>query len=733
MRRRRTVAGILSAGLCTCVAVPAAASVGHAQAGAPVVVQSFALSPDGANLAEIVRPLGRAAGVARIVVRGLRGPLGDTRIIYSGGASVSNLQWVSNRRILFVRSGKVSQVVTDDISSGARRILLQRTGGISGIVYDRATGAFVYEYVKRWSWSDRLSVRMTGDMNVMQLTAPRWARPYRTYVRIRLPARGFGAGTARRLQVRSIRDVYRGFPPVLAWRAGRLLAIEPGPLLPFQSRLVDVFSGKQIDRRAPLFREIGMAISPTGRIAVTALRLWRNRPKPICSCGGEMHLDVLGAEGRVHVVAALSANQMVQDISAVWWAGRDRLIVQVQSSSGSRSDDFDGPMRWSLQEVDWRKDRVIKRFYWPNGDLGDGDSQCSLDERRTEAVCVAQTLTSPPRLVQVDLGSGRMRDLGQLNPGQHPLNFRFENVKVRGRFGSASTAFLALPADAGRRSVPLAVMLYGFDEQYSRHAQWITSYPVARFVRSGIAVLLLNWDYVPGLRESYETEKRIKRDTLALIANAEPAVRAAGVRVSRAMVMGWSFGGMFVSYAIQDLHEYVAAQVGDPAAYNTAEFDLAGRSWSRVSDMFFGGPPVRRYMSHYLRFDPAADGRPANGPILLEFVSQNLDAGQYLQEWRAVGTDVEAFAYHRSVHWLSVPAEAAISRIRNLYWAKMNLFGPQSVTCAQLRSVGLTVPAQGWWNRASSAQTKGRLRAKGGAWPGESCRGPHARAPRAGA
>jgi pimeloyl-ACP methyl ester carboxylesterase len=163
------------------------------------------------------------------------------------------------------------------------------------------------------------------------------------------------------------------------------------------------------------------------------------------------------------------------------------------------------------------------------------------------------------------------------------------------------------------------------------------------------------------------------------------------------MVMGWSFGGLFAAHAIQTLPEYVAAQVGDPAAYNVTAYGLYDEFWRTVSRWSFGGPPVGRYIQHYVFVDPAGDGKPAQGPILLEFVSRNPDAGQFIEEWRAVGTQVEAFAYRRSVHWLNVPAEARISRLRNLYWAKLNLFGPQAVTPAQLHSVGLTVPAQGWW------------------------------------
>ncbi|MGC8517680.1 MAG: alpha/beta hydrolase family protein [Steroidobacteraceae bacterium] len=242
-------------------------------------------------------------------------------------------------------------------------------------------------------------------------------------------------------------------------------------------------------------------------------------------------------------------------------------------------------------------------------------------------------------------------------------------------------------------------MSYGFTEAYSRNAQWISSYPVARFVHSGIAVLMMNWAGIGSKKMGRFTKsKRALESAVSLYGNAIAAVTKEGVDVSRAMVMGWSFGGLFAAHAIQVLPNFVAAQVGDPADYNVTAFGLGDDYWRNQSRMVLGGPPSGRFLRHYQFFDPVGDGNAATGPILLEFVSRNPDVGQLLEEWRAAGADVEAFAYRRSVHWLNVPAEARMSRLRNLYWAKLNLLGPDAVTARQLRRVGLTIPLHGWWN-----------------------------------
>lgn len=169
--------------------------------------------------------------------------------------------------------------------------------------------------------------------------------------------------------------------------------------------------------------------------------------------------------------------------------------------------------------------------------------------------------------------------------------------------------------------------------------------------------------------------------------------------------MGWSHGGLIAAHAIQKVGGFVAAQVGDPAQWVSGSYGDGNWWWRRFMNAIFGGPPDRQYMNRYLDFDPVADGKPARGPILFEFVAIDATAGQYLEEWRAAGTQVEAFAYHRSLHVLTIPEEAKISRERNLDWAKLNLLGPKSVSAAELRRAGLTLPANGWWTRSKRTIT----------------------------
>lgn len=653
-------------------------------------ITGYSISPNGHWLALTVVQVPRHGNREQIVIRSLVNGGSRSRVIYSGDP-VSGVRWLSARRILFVRERQGSALVDENVLTRFRRVIVRSPHVLEIAAVDRRRGLVAYEYAKPWRWGKRLSVRMNDNMSTLQLIEPKWARPAVTTLR------AIKVDSNDRRPFRNIRLTRTEFnlAPTLIWRRGQLLAVEQ-TRHSFRTRLVDLQTGRLVSKGRPFFRVMGLAVSRKGRIALTAMRVWKRRPEPICGCTGQLHLYVPEGRRKVNEVRALNAGHYMEFISGIWWAGKHRIFVQVVGS-----EKIGGPHRWWLEEINWKRDQVIRQYWWPNGDLGGWSGPCELDARRSVAVCEGQTLTTPPKLVEVDLRTGKMRALAPMNPTQRSLDFSFREVRIHSRFGAVSTGFLALPAKWKDHRVPLAVMAYGFTEAYSRDAQWITSYPIARFVHSGIAVLLIDWAYIPGLRAwPFSNELKSQESAISTFKNAVPAVRASGVRISRAMVMGWSFGGLFAADAIQRLPEYVAAQVGDPAAWNVTEYGLENDRWRNMMRWGMGGPPVRRYIQHYLDTDPAGDGKPALGPILLEFVSRNPDAGQFLEEWRAVGTDVEAFAYRRSVHWLSVPAEARISRLRNLYWAKLNLFGPRSVTSAQLQSVGLTVPPRGWWTKA---------------------------------
>ena len=708
-RRWRWGCGRLTGIILTCLAmhgVPAvAAETPGYVAQQPSRVVSYAISPDGKRLAEV--EVGGAVLGPRlhIVIRSFANWSRSGRTVFVA-KGIGTLYWMRNDEVVFVCNSSGGRIVLENIDTGARRTLIRSSHPISIAAVDRVRRLLAYDYLEAWHWNHRDSVRVTNAMTTLELIAPAWARWPRTAVIGAVRINGLHAIRPASPIALKVKRFTNPFPPTLLWLKGRLVAAETAEDS-LRMRLIDVESGRQILRKMPFYRLLGEQSSYRGALAVLATRRWLNRATPRCGCGADTHLYTISPGQKTEKISAATHDEFLMDVSGMWWAGGRRLFIQMMGERPRGS-----AMRWFLEELNTRTNRLVRTYYWPGGDLGGLAHACEFDSMRDRAVCIGQTLNDPPVLVELDLKTGAMRDLGQLDPAQRPLACSFVTVRVANRFGRYTTAFLAVPKRARRQPVPLAVMAYGFSEAYARDAQWIQAYPVDRLVRSGIAVLLLNWAGV-GTTGAHLTpfavDKRALASALSLFQNAVPSVEAAGYRISRAEVMGWSFGGLFAAHAIESLPEYAAAEVGDPAAYDVTQYGLSNDFWRSISDWYFGGPPVAQYLKRYQFFDPAGSGKPAHGPILFEFASRNPGAGQLLEEWRAVGTDVEAFAYRHSPHALTVPAEARVSRLRNLYWAELNLVGPKAVTDSELRSVGLKRPRAGWW-MAKAAHVNARPR-----------------------
>jgi len=245
-----------------------------------------------------------------------------------------------------------------------------------------------------------------------------------------------------------------------------------------------------------------------------------------------------------------------------------------------------------------------------------------------------------------------------------------------------------------RGQVPLVILLYGFDKKFAAGGQWVNAYPVQKLIDAGIDVLLLNFPMEHDWRVGDAQAARFEflQDPLATVEAAPDAVRRTGIDVGKTMLLGWSQGGFIAAHAIERSCEFVAVEVGDPAMWDVTSYALNGEYWRQYMADIFGGPPVKRYIDNYLAFDPVAAGNRPYGPVMLEFAGRHPGVGQDLEEWRAVGGYIEAFAYHYSVHALDVPAEAEASRARNYAWALLNLRGRNTVPANRLAELGLSVP-----------------------------------------
>jgi hypothetical protein len=669
----------------------------------------FALSPDGGRVAELLVPAKQDVSVGgygaigrqpvlnstpmgggscdqdRITVARISNPDVVVKTVMTG-PSMSQLRWVTDRQISFVRGRDGRRLQFEDLRTKRVRTAVAAAHRILDYSLGPHARRVAYAY-RIWHRPSRwVSIRILDSTPASAVALPRWATLWpislgsaRTGIVV-APVFGMGEKMSRVTRLNVFQIVWLSRPDRLA------ILRQSSPSASWESSLVDVTTGRTIVGPRDLSIIMRVAGSPSGRLALAS----RGPPDGRFPGFKRTRLEVLGKGNRVRRIPHLAG-----PVTKMWWQGNALLWVNM---AVRRPGATPGDTTQELLEVDWRRGLVVRRIGWPDGNL----ESCQMDLERTVAVCLAETLTTSPRLVKVNVGSGRLTVLPRLSNRVRRLDFGFRPITVRNAFGRASTGFLALPpaiAHKGmslNRKIPLAIMLYGFGRSFAKDGEWIGTYPVERLVNAGIAVMLLNYGRVhPYPAHDVSAARREDlEEPLSTLESAPEAVRAAGVRVGKVMVMGWSWGAFIAAHAINSCR-FVAAEVGDPVGRTITSFALGAAAWSRSGGMEyseFGGPPDERYIGNYLAIDPERFGTTPKGPIMLEFVSRNLDPWEYLNEWSAVGAYVEAFAYHYSVHTLNVPAEAKVSRARNLAWAKLNLLGPGSVSAHTLKRLGLTVP-----------------------------------------
>jgi hypothetical protein len=648
-------------------------------AGCSERAAEVSLSPNGVEVAELMSPRPTGCMPERITLVPITHAGAPARtLVRSNG--ITQVSWVNDSTIAYV-SGSLGDVLdTVDLRTNRGRMAVRAPGPIMQYVVDPAGRRVEYMYRVWGGRNDYVSRRVTEQLSTKALILPHWASFYgREYVvrTARLdgrPASGREGATAEYVSRLWIRQ--------LAWLGERPVVLgQTAPSSPWKASVMDLARHKTMvsGREFPFIRQI--AGNHSGSIAVASFG--GAADTDMFPSFEPLHLWAIGPSGRLKEIAHFSP----VDLSRLWWAPGNLLWAQI--APGEPFDDQ------RLVAIDPSSGRVIRTIRWPHGSLED----CQMNEDRTIALCAAETLTQSKRFVRVDLRSQRIATVSLPGVRTRSLGLSFRELTVRNGFGQVSSGFLAVPegvqANSGKmESVPLVVMLYGFNRVFAAHGQWVGAYPVRKLVKSGIAVLLLNFPYAPSWRRGDTAMARqiMLEEPLSTLESAPQAVEKAGFKVGRVMVMGWSHGGLIAAQAIQRSCKFVAAEVGDPAAWNITAYSLENEEYRDFLTWLFGGPPVGRWLKNYLAFDPVPTGSPPNGPILFEYVARHPEAGQYLQEWRGVGASVQAFAYHRSVHYLNVRAEARLSRARNLAWAKLNLLGPQSVPERTLKSLQLSVP-----------------------------------------
>lgn len=370
-------------------------------------------------------------------------------------------------------------------------------------------------------------------------------------------------------------------------------------------------------------------------------------------------------------------------ITLVGWTSDGSGIVFQAARSGVES----------LHVWDVSLDKVRLIFEWP-GVLGahasGGSGSCKLVHgARTpdEAICLASAADLPPRVLGIDLQSGKSRTLFDPNPTLSPDRLGVsEKVPLRDRWGGTTYGYLVLPRDW------LALPA----EQRPRLPLVVTSYSCSGFLLGGSGAdvpehVLAGQGYAALCADmSASAVRQAAGVDLSKGATGvqqgmdffEDAVRTLSERgivdPERVVMSGFSASASSVAYTLYNSSLFTAAIVTTQSYIDPINCYLAGtlggcrRSFQRMGYQ----PPYDSPNGYYGDVSPAWNAARIRTPLLMQLPEVEYPAMMQLYTaMEDVGRVVEMHVFPDEYHMKRQPRHRLVVYDRNVAWIEFWLKG----------------------------------------------------------
>lgn len=375
-------------------------------------------------------------------------------------------------------------------------------------------------------------------------------------------------------------------------------------------------------------------------------------------------------------IATLSAHPLVSDVrsTGIWmqflaWNHDDLLF---QATGIGESSDTAGLYRVALAP-----ERGSSRITPPS----DKVSECA-DQIDGEVVCIAERPTRPPGLAFVNVDSGRITALNnvQINPELAKVSVQpITSLRWKNRFGAETTG--SLLQAIGTPPFPMVVIAGGFNGDFVTQANSVlTSAPAQLFASSGIEVLLVNsplfrdW---PGNDYDKGSIAQGFSPLSSLESIVETLTRDGLVDHHRIGFLGHSWSGFWVEFAAENSHLFKAVAMinggSELEPYSYFLYSPVSAEWAKH---FLGGPPYGGTLNNYLQFSPSANAQKIRIPFLIQANStEALLELQIYTPLRLYNAPVEMIVYPNDGHSLASPEHRYNSMRMNLDWFRFWLQG----------------------------------------------------------
>jgi hypothetical protein len=385
----------------------------------------------------------------------------------------------------------------------------------------------------------------------------------------------------------------------------------------------------------------------------------------IVTAGEQQQLKATTANGQI---VSCSSGLCPRDhiLSALPISGSGDVLVTTSKVTASQTLSLWNPAsgRWrTLEDMPGRLD---------GGDVFENSGCIPSDGR---LACVEAEASGPPRLVSIDLRSGRNTPLFDPNASLRARSFPSQTMQWSIRGGQVATGQLFLPA--GKKPAggfPLVIDFYGC-RGYLRGGVG-DELPLAPLAETGIATLCINQ-----VRGPEGSQKMLEDRSLDAITDITDQMTKSGLVDRRRIGMtGLSFGSEVVLAVAErtDLLRAAAISSGQIEPYYYWAYRLLGKPMQDVLKTVFGVGDPDTDKAGWAENVPVAHVDQIRAPMLIQIPESEMRITvEFFTKLATSPTPAEMIAYPNAPHVKWEPRQKLATYSRNLDWFRFWLLGEE--------------------------------------------------------
>lgn len=362
-------------------------------------------------------------------------------------------------------------------------------------------------------------------------------------------------------------------------------------------------------------------------------------------------------------------------VSAVWVPGRNALLVSNENSHVELPTERLGRTWLRVWDVGETTSKILVD---QAGTLAGGASStnpCALTTRT--AFCAAASAASPPRLVAIDLSSGKQAIVDDPNRAlRAAISSPVRQVDWQAG-GHKFHGELLLPSNA---KGPVPLVLYYYTSRGFLAGAFGEALPVQSLTQNGIAVLVMDKSLLADA--VYDSEKNYNLALVGISAIIDTLVLNGTVDRSRVGAWGFSFGSEVANRLVRQTKLLKTASIASlqvSEAYYWANA-FPGKDMQERQKQEFGTDWPDRAPETWAKIAPSKNTASLSVPILLQMPEDEARwMGEFVSSALRDGRPVELHAFPDETHIPMHPRHKRAALERNLDWFRYWLTGQRDI------------------------------------------------------